>query len=71
MNDPNQVQQPDPELVQKMSQPIDATATYQIKGESVVGIMQLIDEVPMKFARMLLPALVGSLEKVPPQEKDE
>jgi len=54
---------PDPELVQKMSQPIDASATYTISGQAVVGIMQLIDEVPMKYARQLLPAIVQSLDK--------
>jgi hypothetical protein len=64
MSDPQQQQAPDADLVQKMSQPIDTTATYEISGQAVVGLMQIVDEVPMKYARQLLPAIVGSLEKV-------
>ena len=63
MSDPAELKQPDADLVQKMSQPIDTTATYEISGQAIVGIMQLVDEVPMKYARQLLPAIVGSLEK--------
>jgi hypothetical protein len=64
MSDPAELKQPDAALVQKMSQPIDTSATYEISGQAIVGIMQLVDEVPMKYARQLLPAIVGSLEKV-------
>ena len=64
MSDPAELKQPDADLVQKMSQPIDTSATYEISGQAIVGIMQLVDEVPMKYARALLPAIVGSLEKV-------
>lgn len=52
------------EAERRMNQPIDPAGLYTITGEAIVQLYAMIDEVPMKYARQLLPAIVGSLEKV-------
>ena len=67
MGKPNQKpdgNQAEIDLAQKASQPIDVNATYQISGRTVAELYALIDEVPMKYAKLLLPTLAVNLEKV-------
>lgn len=68
MNPPKNANDPisatEREAIERMQQPIDAGAEYRISGRAVIGLYQLIDEIPMKYARQLLPALAGNLERI-------
>lgn len=52
------------EAEQRMNRPIDPAATYAISGQAVVQLYSLIDEVPMKFARQLLPTLAMNINRI-------
>lgn len=67
MSDANQKQAPNQaeiELAQKAAQPIDVNADYKISGRTIANIYTIIDEIPMKFAKILLPELAVNLEKI-------
>ncbi len=51
------------EELQKMSQPIDTAAVYEIPGAALVQLYALIDEVPMKYARAILPVVAMNITK--------
>lgn len=51
------------EELQKMSQPIDVSAIYEIPGTALVQLYALIDEVPMKYARAILPVVAMNITK--------
>ncbi len=50
-------------LMQRMSQPIDPAAIYRIEGAALVQILNLIDEIPTKHGRLMLPAILTSVER--------
>ena len=60
----NKQQKEEIDLAQKAAQPIDVNATYTISGRAIAELYQLIDEVPMKYAKLLLPTVAVNIEKV-------
>lgn len=50
-------------LMERMSQPIDPGATYRIQGQALVQILAMIDEIPTKHGRLMLPAILTSIER--------
>lgn len=59
----SQPETPDVAEIQKMSQPIDVSAIYEIPGTALVQLYALIDEVPMKYARAILPVVAMNITK--------
>ena len=56
--------QPSAEDLARMSSPLDVGANYRISGQTLVGLYQIIDEIPMKYARQLLPAIQMNIERI-------
>jgi hypothetical protein len=53
----------DQELIARMSRPLDTSVEFHtIPTKRILELYQVIDEIPMKFARMLLPMIQGSIE---------
>jgi hypothetical protein len=52
------------EVERRVNQQIDPEATYTIPGQAIVQLYALIDEVPMKFARQLLPTLAMNITRI-------
>ena len=52
------------EMERRINQPIDPEAVYTIPGQAIVQLYALIDEVPMKFARQLLPTLAMNVTRI-------
>lgn len=59
----SQPETPEVAEIQKMSQPIDTAAVYEIPGSALVQLYALIDEVPMKYARAILPVVAMNITK--------
>lgn len=53
--------------IERMNTPIDIDADYRIPGAVIAQLYQAIDEVPMKYARQLLPLVAMNVELI----KDE
>lgn len=69
MTEKTQAELDDEAMVQKMRQPIDATAEFHmIRTSTILQLEALIDEVPMKYAKLLLPTLKQGIEPLPPTE---
>lgn len=62
----NQVNQTEnmADMERRINQPIDPEATYTIPGQAIVQLYALLDEVPMKFARQLLPTLAMNVTRI-------
>lgn len=60
----NPAGQPSAEDLARMSSPLDVGADYRISGQALVGIYQMIDEIPMKYARQLLPAIQMNIDRI-------
>jgi hypothetical protein len=60
----NTGQGPTADQMARMNAPLDVGADYRISGQTLVAIYQLIDEIPMKFARQLLPAIQMNIDKL-------
>ncbi len=54
----------DPAMAQKMNQPIDPDGTYSIPGGALVQLYAELDEVPMKYARRILPLVAMNIERI-------
>lgn len=52
------------EAERRMNQPIDPAGLYTITGEAIVQLYAMIDEVPMKYARQLLPTLAMNITRI-------
>lgn len=52
------------EVERRMNQPIDPAGLYTISGQAIVQLYSLIDEVPMKYARQLLPTLAMNITRI-------
>jgi len=63
MNQKTQSPEDQVEELQRMSQPIDTAAVYEIPGSALVQLYALIDEVPMKYARAILPVVAMNITK--------
>lgn len=57
------------EAVEKMNTPIDVEADYRISGAVITQLYAAIDEVPMKYARQLLPLVAMNVELIKGREK--
>ena len=57
---------PDPEMMAKMNRPLDTSVPYHaINTQAVLQLYQAFDELPMKYARMLLPLVATNIEPLP------
>lgn len=60
---------PDAEALARMNQPIDVKAEYTIPGAAIVELYKQIDEIPMKYARVILPILAMNIDR--PETKQD
>lgn len=58
----------DAEAIEKMNQPIDVNADYRISGQTIAQLYTLIDEIPMKYARSILPCVATNIDKLPTKD---
>lgn len=61
---PAQSKGADAAAISKMNQPIDMDADYRISGAAIAELYRLIDEVPMKYARTMLPVVAMNIEVI-------
>ena len=59
----------DDNVREQMSMVIDPAAEYTISGAAVTEIYRQLDEVPMKYGRVLLPLLQMNLKRVTDSEE--
>lgn len=75
MSKEEQTQIPQPtaqdQMAQRMSRPLDTSVKYhRIDTASIVELVRLIDEIPMKYAKQMLPVLQMSIEPLPEYEEN-
>lgn len=56
------------EAVERMNVPIDVEAEYRISGQVIAQLYTQIDEVPMKYARTILPLIGMNIERILPED---
>jgi len=55
-----------PETMARMQRPLDASIPYYaIPTQAILQMYQAIDEIPMKYARVLLPMIQANIDPLP------